>query len=391
MVSKIRIITGIVLFVFVISHLINLAFGLASIEAIEAAKGYLMAPWQNPVGGPILIASFVAHASLGLWTLYQRNTLLMNWRDGSQALLGLAIIPLLLPHIMGVVVAPMISDVNIGYTWVMAVYWLFAPAFGIQQVIALIVIWVHGCYGLLLWLQVQERAGAMVGLAWPLVVAVPMLALLGFVEAGKHMFEMRENPNMMAEIRATAEVMEPLSFRLSQIHDTVIWIYLGVLALVLAARFIRIKGRTDLVKIHYQNHAAIQQKSGLSLLELARQAQIPHAGLCGARGRCGSCAVQICAGDGELSPADVRELEALQRTGAESGARLACQAIPQRGQVEVKRLYDPYILPGEYRALIKHQRYQTANPQPEETSDAPATEALPDEPGLTPATGEARS
>ncbi|MEM1399242.1 MAG: hypothetical protein AAGF58_05150, partial [Pseudomonadota bacterium] len=72
MTSKLRIASGLMLFAFVLGHLLSLAFGLVSIEAMQVASWYLMGLWTNPVGGPILMISFIVHGLLGLWTLYWR-------------------------------------------------------------------------------------------------------------------------------------------------------------------------------------------------------------------------------------------------------------------------------------------------------------------------------
>ena len=178
--SKLRIASGLMLFAFVLGHLITLAFGLVSIEAMQSASQFLMGAWTNPIGGPILMLSFILHGLLGIWTLYWRNTLLMNWEDGAQALLGIAIVPLLLPHIMGTVVGPQMTGAIPSFKWILAVYWIFAPQSGIQQVLALIVIWIHGCYGLFLWMQVQDWWGRFGALSYPLVVIVPVTATAWF-------------------------------------------------------------------------------------------------------------------------------------------------------------------------------------------------------------------
>lgn len=375
LISRLRIASGVVLFLFVLMHLISIAVGLFGLEAMEAARPVLMGIWSNPIGGPILLLSFITHAALGLYTLYRRNTLLMNWRDGSQALLGMAIVPLLLPHIMGVGIGPRLSGMEPTFEWVLAVYWLWAPGLGIQQVLALVVIWVHGCYGLLLWLQVQERLGWTVGLIWPFVVVVPVSALLGFVEAGKQIYQGRDNPELMAPVLEQAKLYEPYAEQLWSIHDTILWSYLIILLAVLAARFLRLRRRESEVVVRYGDDVCIRRPAGLSLLELARLENLPHAALCGARGRCGSCAVRVLEGEGCLSPIEAQEAGSLARTAAPEGARLACQAMPTGGDVKVERLYDARLLPAEYRALVRARR----DPAPVQDPIEASPEGLPDE------------
>jgi len=69
-----------------------------------------------------------------------------------------------------------------------------------------------------------------------------------------------------------------------------------------------------------------------SLLEALRRAGVGVESVCGGRGTCGRCRVQVLAGDvGEPSP---QELEILPPILLEKGARLACQLIP-RGDLVV--------------------------------------------------------
>ena len=80
-VRRIRLSCGLILFVFVGTHLLNHALGLISLQAMEAARGWFIAVWRNPVGSVLLV-------------LVQRR-LPLAVADGSRPLLGLET-PLLL-------------------------------------------------------------------------------------------------------------------------------------------------------------------------------------------------------------------------------------------------------------------------------------------------------
>jgi adenylate cyclase len=67
---------------------------------------------------------------------------------------------------------------------------------------------------------------------------------------------------------------------------------------------------------------------GLTVLEASRRAGIPHASVCGGRGRCSTCRVRIVGGLSSLPPASAAELRVLQRVGAPPNVRLACQLRP---------------------------------------------------------------
>jgi adenylate cyclase len=83
-------------------------------------------------------------------------------------------------------------------------------------------------------------------------------------------------------------------------------------------------------------------RRGLSLLELSRLSDVPHAHVCSGRGRCGTCRVRIDSGAEHLSPMTQDERGTLARVGAEAGERLACQARVTGSGVVATRVLPPY-------------------------------------------------
>ena len=322
---------------------------------MESAGRFLMGPFGNPVGGPILILSFFVHAALGLWTVYWRNSLFSNWADTAQAALGLAIVPLLLPHIMGTVVGPAMTGAHPDFKWVLAVYWMFVPHLGIQQVLALIVIWIHACYGLFLWMQVQTWWGRYATFSYPFAVIVPVAALLGFVESGKILIANSGNPEFMAPVREAATAYDTVGATLNAIQSQVLWWYAALVAAVLVARALRLRGKRPMIAVTYRDGPTIERAAGISLLETAQSMDTAHAALCGARGRCGSCAVRVLEGHGNLAPPGKTEAETIARRSLPEGVRLACQAMPTGGPVTVERVFAPTSSPGEYQELLRQE------------------------------------
>ena len=68
---------------------------------------------------------------------------------------------------------------------------------------------------------------------------------------------------------------------------------------------------------------------GTSVLEASRIAGIPHASVCGGRGRCSTCRVRVRAELHRLPPPSEEELRVLDRIGARPNIRLACQLRPR--------------------------------------------------------------
>ncbi len=91
-------ITGLILFAYILSHLINHAAGLFGLGAMDAGQRVFVAVWGNPVATVLLYGSLLIHFLLALRSLYERRQLRMRPRDAIQLILGIAIPPLLAGH-----------------------------------------------------------------------------------------------------------------------------------------------------------------------------------------------------------------------------------------------------------------------------------------------------
>jgi adenylate cyclase len=81
---------------------------------------------------------------------------------------------------------------------------------------------------------------------------------------------------------------------------------------------------------------------GMSVLEVSRANHIPHASVCGGRGRCGTCRIIVPAG-ADLDPPAEAELATLRRVKAPADARLACQAHLRGRPISVRRVYPAFV------------------------------------------------
>src|ERR1700749_4126545 len=91
---------------------------------------------------------------------------------------------------------------------------------------------------------------------------------------------------------------------LDQIADVLGWAFCGMVAAVLLAR--RVRGlwqrRHGLVRIAYPDGRFVEVTPGTSVLEASRIAGIPHAHICGGRGRCSTCRVRVRGNIDDLDP-----------------------------------------------------------------------------------------
>jgi adenylate cyclase len=89
----------------------------------------------------------------------------------------------------------------------------------------------------------------------------------------------------------------------------------------------------------YGDRRTASAPTGLSILEMSRIAGIPHASVCGGRGRCSTCRVRIRGPDRALlPPASPEEQKVLARVGAPDDVRLACQLRPPPGRYRITLL-----------------------------------------------------
>src|SRR5579871_2132552 len=170
---QIRLVTGLVLFVYVTLHFINHALGNISVEAMERGLTIQKLIWQSPPGAAILYPSLLTHMSLGFWALYVRRQFRWTRMEATQLILGLSIPFLLTNHVIGTRVALSQFGLEKGYTQLLANFWFFAPLLGAIQAILLLVVWIHGCIGLYFWLRLKPFYPRVKALLLSIAVLLP--------------------------------------------------------------------------------------------------------------------------------------------------------------------------------------------------------------------------
>ena len=355
---RLRSATGLVLYSYVLTHLINHALGLVSLEAQEAGLKWFEAFWQLPLATTALYGSFLIHISLALTKLYQRRSLRMPAWEATQLLLGLAIPPLLIEHVLGTRLAYELLDVQVNYFYVELVLWKLSPWLGAMQVAVLIIAWIHGCIGLHFWLRIRPWYQRHVVYFYAAALLVPILALLGFAESSREVVAISEDaPRFRAALKALNLPTADAAAVIYQVRDAFLYGFAAVIAAVIAARLVRarLERRHGVVRVIYASGQRVEFSPGASLLEISRAAGVQHASVCGGRGRCSTCRVRITQGL-ERQPAPSREeLRVLHRVGAPPNVRLACQLRPT-GEIYVTLLLPPTA--GARDAVAAGRHYQ---------------------------------
>ncbi len=152
---RLRLGSGLVLFAFVVTHLANHILGLISLEAMEAGRHYFLLLWRNPVGTALFVGSLLIHMAFALHALYSRRRLKMRFGEAAQLILGFAAPVLLISHILGTRAAVQLYGTEDSYTFVLLAIWVDSPVYGLRQVAATLVVWIHACIGLYYWLRLK--------------------------------------------------------------------------------------------------------------------------------------------------------------------------------------------------------------------------------------------
>ena len=327
---QIRLAAGLVVFTYVTLHFANHALGNVSVEAMENGLAVQKRLWQSLPGAIILYSALTTHMGLGFWALYARRDFRWTRMEAAQLALGLSIPFLLIDHLLGTRVSLSLFGTEKGYAEVLLLFWVRSPIYGVLQAALLLVVWIHGCFGVLSWLRLKPFYPRARDALLSFVVLLPALALLGYYQAGRRTLQSAADPLWRAQhltpgrVGTAAQNAALLDYRTAT---------LGVLAAALTAvalaRAVRLwrERRAGLIRLTYPDRV-IRVPRGLSVLEASLRHEIPHAHVCGGRGRCSTCRIRVLGDLGALPPASAAEQAVLDRVGAGVGVRLACQLHP---------------------------------------------------------------
>ncbi len=331
MIRRVRLITGCILFAYVTSHLLNHMLGLVSYAALEEGRLWFLAVWRNPVGTIALYGALLIHFLLALWAIYERRELKFSFSEAVQLGFGIAVPLLLVGHVVGTRGVHQMAGTNDLYAFVLLVHFKFATQYFWYQTAGLFAAWIHGCIGIYYWLRLKPWFQSARQYLYGAALLIPVLALLGYIDAGREVVALYENPAWRTSIRALIGFPDKdTTVFLQSLSPIVRWTICGSVAAAFLARLVRtlvIRGR-GLVAVTYPDGRKFNIQPGATLLDASTINNIPHASVCGGRGRCSTCRVRVTEGIDNLPPPSAEEARVLDRIGAPPMVRLACQTCP---------------------------------------------------------------
>lgn len=313
-----RLWSGLILFGFATTHFINHAFGLVSLDMMQAGQDLRTSITRSTPGTAILIAAALVHFSLGVAKFLMARTWRLGLRNIVQLVFGLLIPILLVRHVLGTRGVHEAFGIEDTYDYAL---WAMWPNEALGQAVLMVLVWVHGCIGLHHWLSMKAWYRDTLWLWYGLAVLIPALSYAGFVTAGRASL-LRATYQSPLTSDQYSSVQMALRIAANSYY-AILFAAIAVWALLLLRDRMSPK-----IAVSYANGPTVSAPRGLSLLEISRLNRVPHASVCGGRARCSTCRVRVLQGAENLpAPSDLEAL-VLRRIGSPVNVRLACQTRP---------------------------------------------------------------
>jgi adenylate cyclase len=331
-VRQVRLVCGVILFTYLVSHFLNHALGNISMNALAEGVYYHTEFWQFLPIAIVLYTAMLVHFALGVWALYQRRQFSWKTVEPLQLVLGLSIPMLIVAHIVGVRLAQTLYGHEKLYPQELYAFWVAYPYKAWQMSAVLVIAWVHGCIGLHFWLRMKPFYKRLAPFLLAAAVLVPTLALLGFYQGGQTVISDADDPDWRIKNLGRQQVgTKAEQTTLDTVTDDLLTAYLALLGIIVLARGVRVlhERRGGMIALSYGNGRTVRVPKGLSVLEASLRNNVPHASVCGGRARCSTCRIRIIGDCSALPEPSQREAFVLARVGAsDPSIRLACQLRP---------------------------------------------------------------
>jgi adenylate cyclase len=332
-VRQVRLVCGVILFAYLVSHFLNHALGNISVDAMAEGVYYHTLFWQFLPVAIVLYSAMLLHFTLGVWALYQRRQFSWKTIEPLQLVLGLSIPVLVAAHIIGARLAQVMFGHQKLYPQELYAFWVaYYPYKTLEMSAVLVIAWVHGCIGLHFWLRMKPFFKRLAPYLLAGAVLVPTLALLGFYQGGRSVSADADDPDWRIRNLGRQQVGTAAEqHTLDTITDSFLTGYFVLLGLVVLARGVRVlhERRGGMIALSYGNGRTVRVPKGLSVLEASLRNNVPHASVCGGRARCSTCRIRVIGDCSALPEPTQREAFVLARVGAsDPSIRLACQLRP---------------------------------------------------------------
>jgi adenylate cyclase len=202
---RLRLASGLVMFVYLTLHLLNHALGILSLDLAEGGLKLALAVWRNPLASFLLYGAAAVHIALALWTLYSRREWQLPWVEILRLLAGFSFPLLLIGHAVTTRLGDEVYAIHPSYAAIIAN--LLAQGTQGMQLALLAPGWLHGCLGLWISLRRFATMQRLKPLLVALVIIIPLAAAAGFLRMADQVRSMTPppvTPELLAERDALA-------------------------------------------------------------------------------------------------------------------------------------------------------------------------------------------
>jgi adenylate cyclase len=331
-IRSLRLGSGLVLFTYIGLHLINHSLGLISLATAEAALDIAIQVWSSLPGTVLLYGAFATHFVLALWAVYERRTFRLPPLELLRIALGFTLPVMLIGHAAATRLAWELYQLPSDYTHIVTNLWV-TDSQGMQLGL-LAPGWLHGCLGLHFAFSRRPLYQQLRFVLFAVALLLPVFSAFGFIAMARELIAAGALPTATADYLSPEHAPQWLA--VAQWKYQLVMGYFAIIGAAFGARAIRNlveRSRRRLITISYPDRN-VRVPRGWSVLEASRSFHLAHASMCGGRARCSTCRVRILAGEDACPPAEAAEQATLERIGAGSDVRLACQLRPE-GDISV--------------------------------------------------------
>ena len=192
-------------------------------------------------------------------------------------------------------------------------------------------VWTHGCIGMNFWLSLKPSYPRSQHACFAFAVLLPALALLGRLAGRQGDPGDRERPRLAGARTHARACRDACAERRLLDRERAMDPRLLVAALAGAVAARRrsplARARVGTIRLTYPDRA-IRAPRGLTILEASLRNNIPHAHVCGGRGRCSTCRIRVMASERRSADRERRRAGGARAHRAGPDVRLACQLRP---------------------------------------------------------------
>ena len=330
--TKLKLWTGMFLMFYCVTHHMNHSLGIFGLTVVDYAREYFLLFWRNPVISFFLLFTLVIHIIFSLLRVIKMASFKgFQSHEWFQLITGILTVPLLAIHITTTGIAHRFYGVEDTYT-----FWT-SPGLDYFEIFffnfIMLFIWLHGYIGIKFWMKVNSNYQKYLRQADIFFLIIPLLSIVGqisiFRESDlKGFFDTEYKEKIL-------KYSNPENIDLNVLlENTIIYFvlpYLLSIMVLFGYRFyyFKIKRRNNSIKVSYPDGGVSNIFPGMNILDASLEAGIPHAHVCGGRGRCSTCRIKIDQDLTQLEPPRQNERRILRSIGAPENIRLACQTYPK--------------------------------------------------------------